>query len=209
MMRGSLVILRDCPMNATPRKVYIVQRLTCYYRPDARVEGVFTTRADAETRLAECERALRPTLRYHGLFWDDPHTYHSPRVLTDFDLPVFLDWLRDADIPLPANPEADRNWDRWWEEQRDRLTEPQLCHLFAGLHRLTFHEIVEVDLVDDPVWDPVKEVAEITGVALTGNGPAEFPDEEPPQPPDGEATPDDIPFWDMEPLDYSEDDIPF
>jgi hypothetical protein len=196
-------------MSAPGRKVYVVQIRSGYYGPSAKVEGVFADRADAEACLVQCERALRPTLRYYGLFWDDPHTCRNILDLTNFELPILLDWLHDADIPLPANPEYPRSWDAWWEEQRESLTEDQLSHLFAGLHRLTFHRIVEVDLIDNDAWDPLLDVSNQTGVPLTGAGPREeYPDVEP--------TDEELPIENLDSppsqegwVQHNDDEIPF
>jgi hypothetical protein len=142
-------------------------------------------------------------LRDYGLFWKDPHTYRGVLKWTDFEVPIFLDWLRDAEIPLPPDPENDRSWDGWWEEQRESLTCEQLSHFFAGLHKLSFHEIVEVDLIEDEAWDPLLAVGQETGVTLTGVRPAaEF---EP-----VETTDEEVPLEDIEahPADEESEHLP-
>jgi hypothetical protein len=180
--------------------VYVVQRRWSIYGPAARVEGVFTERSAAEDCRLRSEKTLWPTLRPPYLWAEDPHTSSDPPALTDFALPIFLDWLRDGNIPLPADPESARDWHSWWEVQRNRLTPEQLSHLFAALHHLTFHEIVEVDLITEDGWDPLRDVSEQTGVALTGQW---APNAEGQELPPGEQTPGSfIPNVD-------ENDIPF
>ena len=87
----------------------------------------------------------------------------NPLDLTEFDEPVFFDWLRDAGIPVPADTST-RGWLRWWRKHREQLSADQLRHLFEGLHRLVFYEIREVDWIDgDEGWMPVDEWSRDTG----------------------------------------------
>lgn len=152
-------------MSTPPGKLLVVQLRSTHYGPPVQVRGAFRAWAEAEDCQRELEERLRPTLRRHNLFWEDPHTYRSPPGLSAFDLPVLLDLMQDADILLPADPESDLGWQRWWLEQCEQLTDEQLRHFLAGLHHLTFHEIVEVDLIDDAAWDAQAAVAQETALA--------------------------------------------
>jgi hypothetical protein len=118
-----------------------------------RVEGVFARREDAEARLRELDRAARPLRNDPDLFWS--WSVNRPLSdLSDFEPGVFLDWLTDAGIPLPQKTDF-HGWYGWWEEHRDSLTAYQRTRLFEGLHRFSFHEILEIDWHDgdDVDWE--------------------------------------------------------
>lgn len=114
---------------------------------DPRIEGTFGNRDDAEAFRRQRERAARLSRRDHGLFWSQ--AYHTPTLfeLTNFDPPIFLDWLEDADILRPEATNA-LGWRRWWERVCNHLTQRQRDHLFTGLHKFNFYEILEIDWYD-------------------------------------------------------------
>jgi hypothetical protein len=51
--------------------------------------------------------------------------------------PVFCDWLRDAGIEPPAS-----DWGAWWTAIRPSLSAEQVGHVWAGLDRVRFFEVV-------------------------------------------------------------------
>jgi hypothetical protein len=143
---------------AGTRKLYVVQRIEFGWQGDGRdpwhggeVERAFRTRKAAEAFRAERDRAVRLA--------GDPGplcqaAYHVDSLLrwTEFDPPVFQDWLNDADIPPPppdpwenVDPQAGEDgWQGWVR----RLTPGQVAHLYEGLHRLSFYRVLELDCVD-------------------------------------------------------------
>jgi len=51
--------------------------------------------------------------------------------------PVFCDWLRDAGIEPTSS-----DWVEWWEQVRANLSAEQISHVWAGLDRVRFFEVV-------------------------------------------------------------------
>ena len=152
---------------ARARKLYVVQAIEFGWQGDGRdpwhggeIERAFRTRKAAEAFRAERDRAARTA--------GDPGplsqaAYHRDSLLrwTDFDSPVFADWLQDADIPLPpADPWENvdpQGGEDAWQDWLGKLTPAQVAHLYEGLHRLSFYRVVEVDCVDGEyppeLWD--------------------------------------------------------
>jgi hypothetical protein len=54
--------------------------------------------------------------------------------------PIFCDWLRDVGIEPPA--EQPLNWAGWWDEVRACFSAEQVAHVWAGLDRVRFFEVV-------------------------------------------------------------------
>lgn len=185
-----------------PAKVYIVQRQPSYHSRRTTVVAVLPDRAAAEEALLRADRALWPTLRHDPQSWNDAHNFSYPVALTNFDLPILLDWLRDADIPLPDDPATANGWNGWWNWICDDLTDEQLCHYFAALHKLTFHRIVEVDLVANATSDSLPAVALKRASTHPGNDAGEIDfralghveTEQPPAEQQGDDATEDIPY---------------
>jgi hypothetical protein len=156
-------------MSETPRKLYVVQlrqfridtleRVLHFGEPEDVQEAqrryprlewperhAFANRAAAEACHAEREQAalasgnLAPLYAARG-------GLQALLELTDFDPPVFLDWLEDADIQRPPEERWQGSGDAW-EAWLAGLTPHQVGRLYEGLHRLSFYELVEVDWIE-------------------------------------------------------------
>jgi hypothetical protein len=156
--------------NATATKLYLVRRrLVGNESPrhnsgrgpiDPRIEGTFANRDDAETFCRQREHAARLSRRDSGLFWYQAYATPTLFDFTCFDPPVFLDWLEDADIPRPHASDA-LSWSRWWGQVRNHLTKQQRHHLFEGLHKFSFYEIVAIAWYDGDADIPPEELETI------------------------------------------------
>ncbi len=187
-------------------KVYLVRRLPDrwgYYRGQfGPVQRAYTERCAAEAYRQECDRRAwldrLPVLEA----LTGPATLQSPFELTSFDPPVFLDWLQDADIPLPPDDlRATAECIKWWEGCR-QLSDVQWLRLFEALDKLRFYEVTEVGLAEDGRQAPLPEYGRLLG----GEGRPEWREEQSPAnyypsldgPPDQfeqyEGEGDDIPF---------------
>ncbi|MDY3563616.1 hypothetical protein R5W23_005232 [Gemmata sp. JC673] len=56
--------------------------------------------------------------------------------------PIFADWLRDASIEPPVAQVQAVNWTEWWEQTHKGLAPEQVAHVWAGLDRVRFFEVV-------------------------------------------------------------------
>jgi hypothetical protein len=185
-------------------KVYLVRRRPDrwgYYRGMAGPgQRAFTERRTAEAYRQECGRRAwlerGPVLEA----LTEPATLQSPFELTSFDPPVFLDWLRDADIPLPPDDlRATLECVEWWEGCR-HLSDVQWLRLFEALDKVRYFEVTEVELSSDGRAAPVPEYGRLFG----GEGRQEWREEPHPAnylPPLG-GPPDQF-------EQYEGDDIPF
>jgi hypothetical protein len=54
--------------------------------------------------------------------------------------PIFCDWLRDAGIEPPA--EQPVSWVEWWEQSCEHFGAEQVAHVWGGLDRVRFFEVV-------------------------------------------------------------------
>ncbi len=105
------------------------------------VRRVFTRRAEADAFRDQCEAAARqagnltPLYAAYGGF-------ESLLKWTEFDAPVFRDWLTDHDIPDPPGWEG-------WEDWLAGLSGLQVARLFEALPRLEFYEVVEIDWIEE------------------------------------------------------------
>jgi hypothetical protein len=138
------------------RKLYLVRRkdFSRHWgmeedRPhgDGRIDGAFEDREDAEGFREQCERLAR--------FYDLRPLYDQLSSacllkLTDFEPPIFADYLADLNISSP--PPSDR---RWGEDGKDcwlgwllELAPHQLAGLYAGLHKLALFEVVEIGWIE-------------------------------------------------------------
>src|SRR4051812_23166209 len=88
-----------------PCKLYVVRgRLFGEHQSyplytDGRMEGAFTSREAAEAFREEREAAWRRLGDREPLYWMEG--WQELLGLSDFEEPVFLDWLADAGIPPP------------------------------------------------------------------------------------------------------------
>jgi hypothetical protein len=200
-------------VSAGRRKLYVVRLKSAGWSSGGgcphHIKAVFTDRTAAEACRVGLERALRPTVRDEDLFWRDPHHAMNPLDLTEFDEPVFLDWLRDAAIPVPDDTSR-KGWLQWWRKQCEQLSADQLRHFFEGLHRLAFYEIREVDWIDaDDGWLAVDEWCRDTGKPYPEGpvlpDPWEGLDTDPPGEPWADVPPDEGPGG----APFPNDEIPF
>jgi hypothetical protein len=111
---------------------------------DGRMVGAFRTREAAEAFLADSEQSARRQGDVEPL-WYLMEGAEGLLELTEFDPPVFHDWLTEADIPPPRGYPGHKDWYDWLKG----LSPQQAAHLCAGLHRLQYHEIIAVDLVEE------------------------------------------------------------
>jgi hypothetical protein len=160
-------------------KVYLVRRRPDrwgYYRGQAGpVQRAFTNRGAAEAYCRESDR--RAWLDRDAVLGAlaDPASSQSPFELTSFDPPVFLDWLQDADIPLPPEDlRATLECVEWWEGCRD-LSEVQWLRLFVALDKVRYYEIAEVELAAGWRAAPLPDYERILG----GEGRPEWWEERP------------------------------
>ena len=57
--------------------------------------------------------------------------------------PIYLDWLRDADITPPKQDStAKRPWAAWWDSTKTGLTESQIFRVWEGLNRVRFFDVI-------------------------------------------------------------------
>lgn len=185
-------------------KVYLVRR-----RPDrwgsycgqaGPVQRAFTERGAAEAYRQECDR--RAWLDRRGVLevLTDPATLRSPFELTSIDAPVFLDWLQDADIPLPPDDlRATMECVEWWEGC-SRLNDVQWLRLFEALDKVLFFEVTQVELSADGRRAPLPDYDRLFG----GEGRPEWRER---REPGGNEPWFDGPPDEYEP--YEGDDIPF
>lgn len=134
-------------------KLYLIQpwqdrrsRSLPEWTGDGGLEAAFTSREAAARHLDEKEAEAR----HAGNIWPIYQHMNSLDDLlewTDFDEPVFLDYLLDADIPVPPEERWGEEGDLWqgWLEGLGR---EKLARLYEGLHRFHFHEMIEVDWVE-------------------------------------------------------------
>jgi hypothetical protein len=198
-----------CPALPAIRKLYVVRRkdfdapwhATAPFT-DGRMEGTFSTRAAAEAFLDQREEAARASGDYSPLNWYEWQCgldgQEDLLALTDFDPPVFFDWLEDAGISRPPATRYQGAKDLWLE-WLGSLTPGQLTRLYEGLHRFSFHEILEIDWIDGDFpegfwteWDrECERLAEWEHQRLAKSAMDTGPDEGPGLGTDGG---DDIPF---------------
>ncbi len=57
--------------------------------------------------------------------------------------PIYLDWLRDADV-TPPEPDATgkRPWVAWWDTTKTGLSESQNFRVWEGLNRVRFFDVI-------------------------------------------------------------------
>jgi hypothetical protein len=185
-------------------KVYLVRRRPDpwgYHRGRAGpVQRAFTERGAAEEHRQECDRQAWLNRLSVLQALTDPATLLSPFELTSFDAPVLLDWLQDADIPLPPDDlRATLECVEWWEGC-GRLNDVQWLRLFEALDKLRFVEVTEVGLAADGREVPLPEYGRLFGA----EGRPEWREERSPA---NYYLPLDRPPDQFEP--YEGDDIPF
>jgi hypothetical protein len=91
---------------------------------------------DRRRREAECRRQVNPFL-YGGeaLFYQ-----------SSLDAPRLHDWLMDAGIEPPANPNSHAARATWWNAYAHTWSAEQLAHAWAALDKVRFFEITEEHL---------------------------------------------------------------
>lgn len=102
--------------------------------PGATAVGARPTFEEADADRAEREAEVRA--RVGNPFLCGP----THAVRSRLPEPIFCDWLRDAGLDPPAELPAD--WAKWWAGVRDRPSAAQVAHLWAGLDRVRFFEVV-------------------------------------------------------------------
>ncbi len=105
--------------------------------------GAFDTCDAAETDRAAREAEVRARVNPFacGTAW---------HALTTLPQPIYLDWLQDSGLPPPeswferaAAGVPLEEWAEWWLKIAHTLTEGQFAHVWAGLNRVRFFEVVE------------------------------------------------------------------
>src|SRR5579883_300465 len=123
---------------------YVIRRLNwrrTHYgivrMPGSVVIGALPSLEEAEHDRAHREAEVRA--RVANPFICGPN--HASR--SRLPEPIFCDWLRDAGIePLQAGQKKPVNWVGWWEQARVRFTPQQPAHVWAGLDRVRFFEVI-------------------------------------------------------------------
>jgi hypothetical protein len=178
----------------TARKLYVVRfRLIGEHSNplfgDGRMEGAFPTREEAEAFLEEREREWRRQGELSPLYWMNGEEELLEH--TEFDPPVWRDWLEDAGIPPPPEERWDGQEDAYGKWLWD-LSQAQRERLYEGLHRFRSREVIEIDLVEGAYlpedWEQWEARAERWRLH-----PEERP-QPPEQPPGVPLGEDDIPF---------------
>ncbi|MEZ6140941.1 MAG: hypothetical protein R3B84_10255 [Zavarzinella sp.] len=103
--------------------------------PGERVIAHYENAADAEADCLQRESAVRAQW---NPFWFGTTLHH----LTTFPIPILRDWLQDAGLSPPDSTDI-ADWAKWYEEL-PRSPE-QTHHLWQGLNRLQFHDVVARD----------------------------------------------------------------
>lgn len=104
--------------------------------PGAVTLGALPSFEEAEADRAQREAAVRE--RVNPFVCGPNHAARSrlPEL-------IFCDWLGDAGIEPPtANALFQRDWARWWERVGPELGAEQVAHVWAGLDRVRFFEVV-------------------------------------------------------------------
>jgi hypothetical protein len=150
------------------------------------MEGVFASREEALAFRQEREAAVA---RFGGqqMLLCLAGSADWLMQLSEFDPPVFLDWLVDHDVPPPpAGVGPSNEYNDWLLS----LNEQQLIALHAALHRLHSYEVVEVPFANGEF--PPEQWQEWEEAALR------WPEGRPPPPLPNSPTPDwddfEIPF---------------
>ena len=98
----------------------------------------FTSRAEAEACCEDFEREKRAEVNpfEHGATLD---------ALTCLDADRFHDWILDAGLEPPVQPEPKRaDWVRWWNERCPAMTELQQAKMWQALAKVRFYRVVEL-----------------------------------------------------------------
>ena|GEM_PF-6501175 len=101
-------------------------------------------------RLEQHARAKVPKANPFLLCRDWQINYELVTSLPEFAL---LDWIQDAGL-TPPKPSAHRanlklcswDWYMWWQKTVPTMAPEQLCHMWKGLDRVRFYEVVTVEL---------------------------------------------------------------
>jgi hypothetical protein len=201
--------------ESAPRKLYVVQhreykiwalasayalcdadeadRIAQGYPPSIEpLRRAFASRDEATAFLSECEEAARASGNLTPLYAASEGLNYLLK-LTEFDPPVFLDWLVDHDIPpVPAHSGVRALWEAWLAG----LSRYQVERLFEALHNLSFYELIEIDWIEDDYTPDLWEDWEHDPTLLPDE-PAQTETSAAPSPPpfvQGTLFDDDIPF---------------
>jgi hypothetical protein len=166
------------------------------------LEAAFASREDAEEHLQRREHEEADSGNWEPLF-----ALGDLRALmrqSDFDPPVFMDYLIDCGIPEPPT-ESDVKEERYaWRDWFAGMSRAQVSALYAGLHRFRFFQVIEVPFVVGEAgeeqwrsWDrePPREWERTSAYDFESDGMEYWPD--PPYPQDMPSAPeqgDSIPF---------------
>jgi hypothetical protein len=105
--------------------------------PGAVPVGALPTIEEAEADQGRREAEVRARIPNPFICGPD----HAAR--SSLPEPIFQDWLRDAGIePTQTGQNQPVNWFGWWEQAHKRLSAEQIAHVWAGLNRVRFFEVV-------------------------------------------------------------------
>ena len=122
-----------------PKAIYLVNEVAGEYLDE---QGMpvrsFTSRAEAEACCEDFEREKRVEV--------NPFDYGATlEELTYLDADRFHDWILDAGLEPPAQPEPKcADWIRWWNEQCPAMTELQRAKMWQALAKVRFYRVVEL-----------------------------------------------------------------
>lgn len=93
---------------------------------------------------ADADRARREA-DYRRRAGVNPFLYGGEALFyqTSLDAPRLHDWLMDAGIEPPVNPNGHSAWVAWWEQFAPTWTAEQLAHAWAALDKVRFYEVTE------------------------------------------------------------------
>jgi hypothetical protein len=126
-----------------------------YYRAPKKGGAVraFASARRAEAfhkRLEQRARARLPRANPFLLCRDWDMNYEVVTSLPEFAL---FDWLQDVGLtrpePLPhvrTEKLSSSDWYRWWQTTVDTMTPEQLDHMWRGLDRVRFYEVVSLEM---------------------------------------------------------------
>src|SRR5262245_63710009 len=105
--------------------------------PGAVAIGALPTLEEAEVDRAAREAEIRA--RVGNPFICGPN--HAAR--SRLPEAIYHDWLREVGVePLQPGQKEPVNWIGWWQQARMHFTPEQIAHVWGGLDRVRFFEVV-------------------------------------------------------------------
>jgi hypothetical protein len=112
---------------------------------DGGMLSLFPSREEAEAFQLQCEQEIAGTGNWVPLLWLG--SFSALLELSDFDEPIFLDWMQDNDIPHPDSVQP-TEWESAWQVWLMQLGRDRLERLYDVLHRFRFCEVLEIPYIE-------------------------------------------------------------